>query len=71
MLSNTVAQKITEEAKKEKACSEVQKTETPLAVNITIKMTLYHTLSPESTRSLRTTFSKKTPLGVATSVSAF
>ena len=46
MLSNTVAQKITKEAKKEKACSEVQKTETPLAVNITINKndTLPHTL---------------------------
>ena len=36
MLSNIVAQKITEEARKEKTCSGGQKTERPLAVNITI-----------------------------------
>ena len=36
MLSNTVAQKITEEARKEKTCNGVQKTERPLAVNIAI-----------------------------------
>ena len=37
MLSNIVAQNITEEARKEKTCSGVQKNERPLAVNITIK----------------------------------
>ena len=36
MLSNTAAQKITEEAREEKTCSGVQKTEGPLAVSITI-----------------------------------
>ena len=36
VLSNTAAKKITEEARKDKACSGVQKTERPLAVNITI-----------------------------------
>ena len=36
VLSNTVTQKITEEARKQKTCSGMQKTERPLAVNITI-----------------------------------
>ena len=37
MISNIVPQNITEEARKKKTCSGVQKTERPLAANITIK----------------------------------
>ena len=59
VLSNTAAQKITEDARKEKTCTELQKLKNhwPFAWRLT-KITLHRRLSPENTKSLRTTFSK-------------
>ena len=58
MLSNTAAQKITEEAREEKTCSGVQETEGPLAVNMTINK---NDAPPQTLpRSLRMIFSKNT-----------
>ena len=58
-LSNIVTQKITEDVRKEKSCSGVQKLkdQLPFAWRLT-KMTLHHRLSQKTPKSLRTTFSK-------------
>ena len=61
MLSNTAAQKITEDARKEKNMHWIWKTERPLPVaGWLMKMILHHRLSPKNSKSLRTTFWKNT-----------
>ena len=61
VLSNTTAQKITEDTRKVKKLQKRVKTERALAVCLTTKkMTLQHRLSPENTKNFRMTFSKNT-----------
>ena len=71
MLSNTAAQPI-EEAKKEKTCNGVQKTERPLVVDITINKndTPPQTL-PRRHLELKDDLFKEYLWGAAASVSAF
>ena len=56
VLSNTAAQNITEEARKEKTCGGDHR---PLDWRLT-KMMLHHRFSPKSTKNIRSTFSKNT-----------
>ena len=71
MFSNTASQ-ITEEARKEKTCSGVQKTERPLAVYVTINKndTPPQTL-PRRHLELKDDLSKEYLWAADTSVSAF